>query len=358
MRAFAFSVCLALAGAGIAPVAAQPTSATKADSGWVPLFNGTDFAGLYDYASGTGKVDVNAQTNFTIEPGGIIHVKGTPSGYLGTIRQYSHYRVRVDFQWPVGTVADANSGLLIHLDSAAIASGFKTAGRPRSIEVNCRRDTDFPWSLWSASNLGPYITTKVTAVPATGKAGQYNPAGVEWTDDPYGTANSRVVTGDFQPNPELPLGQWNHGEANVYGADSGVFTLNGQVRTRGRNFRLGASGSSAASRVPCTRGNIGLQAEGYAISFRNYEIMELDSVTKVPLFARRGCTGRGSANYDPRAVVDDGTCSGTALAKPVGGAARGPAHRGDAAVPAFREGGEGADGVRFFDLSGRLLGAP
>jgi hypothetical protein len=347
VKGFVLITCAVLAGTA----SAQPTSATKADSGWVPLFNGTDFTGLYDYVSNTGMVDVKTQTNFTVEAGGVIHVKGNPGGYLGTIRQYSHYRVRVDFQWPANTGSDANSGLLIHLDSAAIFNGFKTAGRPRSIEVNCRRDTDFPWSLWSGSGLGPYITTKVTSVPGPGKAGQYNPAGVEWTDDPYGTSNSRVITGDFQPNPELPLGQWNHGEANVYG-DSGVFVLNGQVRTRGRNFRLGASGSSPASRLPCTRGNIGLQSEGFPISFKNYEIMELDSVTNVPIHARRGCTNRSSGNYDARAVVDDGTCAGAALGRPVKGLrfVANPRGRSWLAFP------EGMTRVQLFDLTGRPLG--
>ncbi|MEO6097544.1 MAG: family 16 glycoside hydrolase [Fibrobacteria bacterium] len=348
MRVLICSVFLVLTGAA----SGQPTTATKTDSGWVPLFNGTDFSGLYDYVSNSGTVDVKTQTNFTVEPGGIIHVKGNPGGYLGTIRQYSHYRVRVDYQWPVGTAGDANSGLLIHLDSAAIFSGFKSAGRPRSIEVNCRRDTDFPWSLWSANGLGPFITTKVTAVPGSGKAGQYNPAGVEWTDNPYGTSNSRVITGDFQRNPELPLGQWNHGEAHLYG-DSGVFTLNGQVRTWGRNFSLGSSGSSPASRVACTRGNIGLQSEGYPISFRNYEIMELDSITYAPINARKGCTTQSSGNYDPRAVVDNGTCSGTALMRREGGRLRFLSNDRFGTWLAFPE---GSSRVQLFDLSGHSLG--
>jgi hypothetical protein len=176
---------------------------------------------------------------------------------------------------------------------------------------------------------------------------------VAWTDDPYGSGTSRVISGDLQANPEFPLGQWNHGEADVYGADSGVFILNGQVRTRGRNFRLGAGGGNPASRIPCSRGNIGLQAEGYALSFRNWEIMELDSATGLPLHARKGCTNRADANYDPRAVVDDGTCSATALARPTGqglGFAANPGGRARLAFP------EGATRVQFFDLRGRPFG--
>jgi hypothetical protein len=348
MRMAVLTAALALAGAA----AAQPASATKADSGWVPLFNGTDFTGLYNYATGTGVVDVKTQTNFSVETGGTIQVKGMPAGYIGTIRQYSHYRVRVDYKWPVGTLADANSGLMIHLDSAAIASGFKSAGRPRSIEVNCRRDGNFPWSLWSAGSLGPYISTKVTAIPAAAKPGQYNPAGVDWTTNPYGGDN-RVLSGDLQANPELPLGQWNHGEAHVYGADSGVFLLNGQVRTRGWNFRLGASGSNPASRVPCTRGSIALQAEGASISFRNFEIQELDSITRLPLHARKGCTDRNAANYDPRAVVGDGTCSATALARP---ADKGLRFLSNVPGGSWLTFPEGSTRVRLFDMAGRPIG--
>lgn len=355
MRIAFLAACPALLGVGA--VSAQPTAATKADSGWVSLFNGTDFTGLYDYVSGTGKVDVNTQTNFKVETG-VIKVGGSPGGYLGTIRQYSHYHVRVEYQWPVGTGSSANSGLLIHLDSAAIAGGFRTAGRPRSIEVNCRRDNNFPWSLWSAANLGPYITTTVTSVPAATVAGQYNPGGVPWTDDPYASGNTRVITGDLQPNPELPLGQWNRGEAYVYGADSGVFILNGQVRTRGRNFQLRANSGSAMPRVPCTRGNIGLQSEGAPISFRNFEIRELDSVTKAPLFARRGCTNRNAANHDPRAVVDNGSCSPTALAGGVGkrGALGGVRFFSNALGGAWVAFPAGSSRLHLFDMAGRPTG--
>jgi hypothetical protein len=363
VKATGLIACAALLGFGAGAAAAQPTAATKADSGWVPLFNGTDFTGLYDYVSNTGKVDVNTQTTFKAEAG-IIKVSGTPGGYLGTLRQYSHYHVRVEYQWPVGTLPNANSGLLIHLDSAAIANGFKSAGRPRSIEVNCRRDKDFPWSLWSAANLGPYVTTTVTAVPEAGTAGRYNANGVAWTNDPYASGDTRVITGDFQPNPELPLGQWNRGEAYLYGGDSGVFILNGQVRTRGRNFQTRANAGSATPKVPCTRGNIGLQSEGAPIAFRNFEIRELDSVTQVPLHARRGCTHRAAENYDPRAVVDDASCSATSLGHGGGfggnaGARKAGSHLrfvSNALGDAWIDFPAGSMTLRLFTLTGRPAG--
>ncbi len=309
MRKCFFGACVALVGASTA----QPTSATHADSGWVPLWNGTDFTGLYDYAVGVGLPNVNTQTTFTIQAG-TIRCNGSPNGYLGTIRQYSWYRVHVEYQWPVGTATNANAGLLIHLDSAQAFSptwNFSN-NRPRSCEVNMRRDTNFPWSLWSASALGPYITTTVNTIPAAGVAGRYQAGGTVWTDDPWGTGNTRVITGDLQANPELALGQWNRGEARLFG-DSGVFILNGQTRTSGWNFQLRQNIANPTPRVSCFNGNIGLQSEGAQIFYRNFEIMELDSVTGLPINARRGCTNSSALNYDPRAVVDNGSCTTTAV---------------------------------------------
>ena len=322
-------------GAGIAAClacfSAPRAQPTHADSGWVALWNGTNWNGLYVYAVNVGLPNVNTQTTFAIQ-GGTIRCSGSPNGYLGTIRQYSHYRVHVEYQWPTGTSSSANAGLLVHLDSAQAFSptwDFSN-NRPRSMEVNMRRDTNFPWSLWSGSQLGPYITTTVNSVPAAGSAGRYLFGGTVWTNDPWGSGNTRVITGDLQANPELPLGQWNSGFAHVFG-DSAELVLNGQIRTRGWNFQLRQNPGNPTPRVPCVRGNIGLQSEGAQIFYRNFEIMELDSNTGIPLNARRGCTNPAASNYDPRAVVDNGSCTTTPIfPKP-------RANRGIAAKPALGE---------------------
>lgn len=334
---------------------AQPQTATKADSGWISLFNEVDFSGLYVFESGKGRVDAKAQTDFTVESG-IIKVKGSPGGFLGTIRQYSHYRARVEYQWPAGTPGNANSGLLIHLDSAAIFSGaYTSGGRPRSIEVNCRRDNNYPWSLWSANRLGPYITSTVTSIPAAGVQGQYKPAGIAWTNNPWGD-NNRIVSGDLQANPESAIGQWNRGEAHLFG-DSGVFILNGQVRTRGWNFRNRVQPADATPTVACTKGNIGLQSEGAPISFRNFEIQELDPATGIPLHARRGCTDRGSTRYDPRAVEENGSCAASTALTGSGsrraGTLRFRARDMDKALAAFPD---RSSRTQWFDMAGRAEG--
>jgi hypothetical protein len=166
------------------------------------------------------------------------------------------------------------------------SGSFATSNnRPRSIEVNMKRNAEHPWSLWSASSLGPYISTTVLAIPASNAQGRYSPTGVAWTTDPWGAGDNRVLTGDLQTNPERPLGQWNLGEAHMRGADSGTFILNGQVRTRGWNFQNRLNSGSSMPRIPYNRGNIGLQSEGAVIFYRNFEIMELDSITGLPLHA-------------------------------------------------------------------------
>src|SRR5215216_6119731 len=113
---------LALAALSIAVSAVH--AQTAADSGWRPAFNGTNFNGLYVYAVGTGVVNIaadsavvkigsqtNANAMFRVDSGRI-RVQGTPNGYIGTIRQYSHYRARVQYMWPTNTSATANAGML------------------------------------------------------------------------------------------------------------------------------------------------------------------------------------------------------------------------------------------------------
>jgi hypothetical protein len=147
-----------------------------------------------------------------------------------------------------------------------------------------RRDTNYPWSLWSAANLGPYITTTVSAIPATNVQGQYQAGGTVWTNDPW-TSMGRVIAG-AGTNPELALGQWNQGEAHLFG-DSGVMILNGQLRTRGWNFQLRQNINNPTPRIICDRGNIGLQSEGAQIFYRNFEIMLIDSTTGLPVSIRK-----------------------------------------------------------------------
>ena len=290
------------------PAAGQPSAATAADSGWVPLCNGTNLDGFNLFLNGPGLVPTSGHTEFGIDSG-MIHAPTGASGHLVTAKEYGYYRVRVDYRFSP-EIGVENAGLLIHFDLQQAAT-LKNVSRPRSIEVNIQKGETSVWTLWAAAQLGPYITTTVKPGTQTTASPAFLPAsdgGVAFTADPWG---SRTIF-SAMPNSDNPKGQWNHGEASVHG-DSGSFWLNGQLRCAGWDFQARVNASNPTPRVRYGRGAIALQSEGHQIWYRNFEIMELDSATGAPLNARRGCTARGNSHYDARAVVDDGSCAAAGM---------------------------------------------
>jgi hypothetical protein len=263
---------------------AQITAADSAE-GWRPLFNGKDFNDFYFNYANTGFVEPSKQNSFEIDSG-MIHVpkptatKNTKQGHVITKKEYSWYKVRVDYKFIVnGGSGEINAGLVIHIDNPKgqlAASGL----RPTSIEVNMRRPQDAPWTLWSAMNLGPYLSSTVTS---GNKYKDKAEGGTAWTNDPWG---SRTLFSSYA-NPEKPMGEWNHGEAWVYGDSLGLFYLNGQLRTKAWDFKVrGPDGSAdVAKRVPWTKGGIGLQGEMWEVWYKNFDIMELEPHTKRPIHA-------------------------------------------------------------------------
>jgi hypothetical protein len=284
------------AGTLVALLASSGFAQTAADSGWRPLFNGVNFNGLYVYAVGTGVINIAPDSSvvrlsgqtydnafFRVDTGMIrVQGSGTVNGYIGTIRQYSHYRARVQYKWPTGTSSTANAGMLVHIDSAQVrGAGYNNSNnRPRSIEVNMKRDQNHPMSIWAASNLGPsmvaYVQDSSISIPLWAPTG-----GTRWVINP---ANKRTLASSLT-NPELPLGQWNTGVYELRGADSGAFTLNGQTRLRIYDFRASTTSTGHNAAAKYSRGNIVLQTEGARIHYRNFEVQELDSITGLPLFA-------------------------------------------------------------------------
>jgi hypothetical protein len=287
------------------PVFSQ--TATKADSGWVSVFNGTDFNGFFVYVGSTGYVDVKNQSTFKAVDG---MIKGDgPYSLLTTLKEYSHYQMRVDYKFGLNVGSSANAGLMILMDNKA-AKTLKTSLRPRSIEINFRRDGLYPATLWASNNFGPYINTTVLA--GTQKFLPRDQGGVNWICEPWDPVRRVVESG--MPLLEHPPGEWNLLEANVRG-DSASVRLNSLLRTVGWHFqgRVTADDSTVAKRIKIESGGVAVQSEGSEIWYRNWEIMELDPSTGLAINARRGCTDKTKTKFDPRAVVEDGSCGGTAL---------------------------------------------
>jgi hypothetical protein len=128
------------------------------------------------------------------------------------------------------------------------------------------------------------------------------------------------------------------------------------LRCAGWNFQARANPDNPMPRVRYARGAIALQSEGHQIWYRNFEIMELDSATGAPLHARRGCTTRGDSRYDPRAVVDDGSCAATAMRGRIGtpGLFRAVGGRASLYAEARRP---GRYGLQVFDARGARVAA-
>ena len=292
---------LLFAGAALAQVP------TKEDSGWVSIFNGHDFNDFYVYIGGKGYTEVKDQTIFKMGDG-TIDANG-PYSLLTTTKEYSHYHMRVDYMFDPGVGDSANAGVMIHFDNLA-AKTVTTGLRPRSIEINFRRDNSFPATMWSSLTYGPYITTTVQA--GTQKFLPKEQGGVKWINDPW-DSEKRVVHSAL-PLLENPPGKWNRLDVSVRG-DSATIHLNGLLRTAGWHFqgRGTANDSTPANRVKIDRGGVAIQAEGFEVWYKSWEIQELDPVTGIPIHARRGCTDKTKANFDEHAVVENGSCGVSAV---------------------------------------------
>ncbi len=95
---------------------AQPT---KADSGWLSPFNGVNFNGFYLFVKGNAPQvkPLAGQTLYNVDSG-MIHAPNGPNAHLITLKQYSYYRVRVDYRFYPDAAQSNNAGLVIHIDSA------------------------------------------------------------------------------------------------------------------------------------------------------------------------------------------------------------------------------------------------
>ena len=243
--------------------------------GWVQLWNGKNWDGLTMHVRGQKSLvsDMNNQDKFFMEDGIIRTQTGSKgNAHLYTIKAYSYYHVRIHYKF-VTTQAGSNAGLIVHanLDQIPELSGDN---RPSSIEVNMKRANNSPWSLWSASKLGPYFTSTVSKNGSTDYLSAKD-GGVEWTNDPWG---SRILYSSYE-NPEYPPATiWNVGEVIMEG-DKATFILNGQERTKAWDFKMrnpnDPGDASPENMVPYTEGSIGLQYEIEGVIYKNWEIRSL-----------------------------------------------------------------------------------
>lgn len=251
---------------------ASVNSAQK-DSGWVDLFNGTNFNGLYTFLVGP---DLNGQS-YNNDPhgtykaeNGLIHgFENVNQGHIGTIKEYSRYRCRVEYRL-IGTTGSTNAGLVYHIDT----SSWKLYGQhPRSIECQMKHN-EAGWALLIAN---VWIHTTVTAstqnsdYPTWQDLSQGGVPYIQGDRDPR-----RVIIAPPRVEHYPPDTAWNIEEIRVYGSDSTIHYVNGQRVFKGTQILYDVVKDDTTHKAPLNKGHIGLQAEGNEVFYRNWQVMELD----------------------------------------------------------------------------------
>lgn len=273
-------LCMAaLAGA----VAAQEF--TAADSGWVRLFNGTNFDGLYSRTYGATAPLVRPpaapyQILYAGTDTAAIRVTTTTSSQQGNIgtdkTSYKHYRVRVQYRFDVQN-GNNNAGLTYHTDETAPRMQNNW---PRSIESQMKQsETGSAFSIQQVA-----FTTRTNG---TGAGSGYSASGNNVVQACEFGCNGRWYRG----NPLVGTHPaWNQKEVVVRGSDSALHIINGNTVMRLWDIRLVNNSGQTIS--PIDSGGITLQAEGSLINYRRWEVMEMPPSTPM------------SAHYLHRLLLD------------------------------------------------------
>lgn len=268
------SVGLSLVLAPSLARAEQITQAQK-DSGWVSVFDGKTLNGFYVITGHDGKPDSNLNVSGKVfefrTSDSTIHTGGSPTSHIITQKNYSHYRVRIHEKFDKPGDDQQNAGMLYHTR----LEGPRMDAYPRSIEYQGQKRG--MGEIWTISN----VFVNVTIDPTYSGGHKYKPGGTlakHGGSDPY-----RQCLGSSVPYVD---NAWNTMEALVRGADSAEHWVNGVSVMKIAKMRWSDANDSNDMSHPLSFGQIALQAEGAGVAYRDYMIMELDSITGKPLHAK------------------------------------------------------------------------
>lgn len=163
---------------------------------------------------------VDPSTVFTLQDG-ILHIKGSPFGYMRTKDSYSDYKLHVEWRWPA---EPTNSGVFVH------------AQTPDSIWLRC-----------------------VECQLQTGNAGDFVCMG--GADMTQRLDKSKLFVKKLSPSSERTAGEWNVMEVKCKSNTIEVH-VNGVLQNKATNVNL-------------SKGSICLQSEGKDIEFRNVYLTNL-----------------------------------------------------------------------------------
>jgi len=188
------------------------------------LFNGKNLKGWTIFVADQ---KVNPENYFYVK-NGVIETVGVPVGYLRTKKEYSDYRLHVEWCYPE---KPTNSGILLHTNG------------PDKIWVSHYQ------SQLKHENAGDFIVHGV-GEKATIRDSVYT-----------STETDKPVVPKLHPSNEKPAGEWNTFDITCTG-NTVEIKVNGLLQNVATNCSL-------------TKGGIGLQAEGSKIQFRNLWIEKI-----------------------------------------------------------------------------------
>ena len=254
------SICLVLAGGGLSLV-----SASRADDGWTPLFNGKNFDSWYTYLASRGK-NLDPNGVFKIENGAIHILDVAPDkmedGYLATAQEFSNVRIHAEYKWGLKRSSEGkrNSGLLY------LAVGPDRI-YPLSLEFQIEEtDVGDLWIVNGASVTAFFISPTFPMYDddmSTGTRVRSLPG-----------ESSRVLkSGDFEDRAA-----WNTAEVILEG-DRSKHLVNGRIVNTAWDIKQ-PDPQNPAHMIPLKSGRILLEAEGSEIWFRDVRIKPLGDSLK------------------------------------------------------------------------------
>jgi len=188
------------------------------------LFNGKDLKGWTIFV---GDSSIKPENFFYVKDG-VIETVGVPVGYIRTNKEYSNYRLHVEWRYPE---KPNNSGILLHTNG------------PDKIWVSHYQ------AQLKHQNAGDFIVHGV-GEKATIRDSVY-----------VSTEKVKPVVEKINPTNEKPAGEWNAYDITCKG-NTVEIKVNGLLQNVATNCSL-------------TKGGIGLQAEGCKIQFRNLWIEKI-----------------------------------------------------------------------------------
>lgn len=183
----------------------------KYDEDNVQLFNGKDLSNWVFFLKDN---TVDPATVFMVKDG-VIHITGSPFGYMRTKGTYSNYRLHVEWRWPAEAT---NSGVFVHSQT------------PDAIWLKCIE------CQLQAGNAGDFVC-------------------MNGADMDERTDKSNAIVRKKAPSSEKPVGEWNTMEV-VCSANTIEVYVNGILQNKGTNTSVSS-------------GSVCLQSEGKDIEFRN-----------------------------------------------------------------------------------------